>query len=410
MSRQAKWSQATRIWSWCVKYGNKNANWMELAHDGKLDYETAERILNFIEQGKMALAAEMIADYISGFKLVKDEDGQPAKTENKTEGESKAEKKKPRKKASSKEAEKDGKIIIEKLQNKLQQLAEVIDVKHIEDLKGLILENIEVVKKSTPKHKVKSPDYIKPKVFDEITTLVKNKVQVLLTGAAGCGKSRLFQEVAAALDMPFFTFSMAGGMRYSQVFGREQIFDGHSDFVEGQLLKAIQKPQIVFIDEIFGADSDVILGLNSITEPNTRKIETPKGTIKVHPECRIVAAANTTGRQFNKQYTGAKRADDSLLDRFICYRMEYDSGVEKGVLEKMGLNKEESLYLLEQLSVLRRKIRENNISFDPSTRRLIQAAKLIQIGLKKERAFELAFLSPLSKAEHTKVAMDSEEK
>ena len=400
-NQQAKWKQATRIWSWCVKYGSENTNWMELAYNGKLTYETAEEIIKLIEKGDYEQAAILIKSFIPDFKLI---DDHSTKTEEETKEKPRAKKGESRKKASSQEIEDDK--ILKELQEKLNQLAKVIDKKHIEELKKLIIENLKAVKVTLPNHIPKSADYIKPKIFDEITTLVKNKVQVLLTGAAGCGKSRLFQEVAAVLDMPFFTFSMAGGMRYSQVFGREQIRDGHSEFVEGQLLKAIQKPQVVFIDEIFGADSDVILGLNCITEPNTRKIETPRGTIKVHPECRIVAAANTTGRQFDKQYTGAKRADDSLLDRFICYRMEYDAEVEKGVLEKMSIGKEEGTYLLEQLGALRQKIRENNISFDPSTRRLIQAAILIQIGLKRERAFELAFLSPLSKAERAKIAMD----
>ncbi|MFP3869033.1 MAG: AAA family ATPase [Desulfobacteraceae bacterium] len=245
--------------------------------------------------------------------------------------------------------------------------------------------------------------YIRPEVFDEVLVLAKGGINVLLFGPAGCGKSRLAAEVARELETGFFAMSFSGGIRYAQAFGGVQLVNGHTEWVPSPLLKAIQKPGVVFLDEIFAADPEILLGLNSLLEPGCRAIETPGGRFEVHPDCRFIAAANSAGRSVNRQYTGVQRADDSLLDRFLAVNMDYDPRVEAAILAKMDLGSDERGFLIQGLTALRHKVEANNIPFDPSTRRLINAAKAFKAGLNLNRAFELAFLSTLSKAERARL-------
>jgi hypothetical protein len=246
--------------------------------------------------------------------------------------------------------------------------------------------------------------YIKPPIWDEVISLVGAGLNVMVPGPAGCGKSRMFSEIAKTLELEFFTISFSGGLRYAQTIGSTHINDGKSEWRPTPLLEAVQKPGIVFLDEIWSADPEVSLALNSLLEPDSRSIQTPVGRIEVHEGCRFVAAANTVGRSLSRQYTGAQRADDSLLDRFMIIPMTYDIRVEEAILGKMGVNGEAGKYLIESLQALRARISESNTPFDASTRRLINAAKAYLAGLPHNRAFEIAFLNGLSKTERSKLS------
>ncbi|MBW1799377.1 MAG: AAA family ATPase [Deltaproteobacteria bacterium] len=294
---------------------------------------------------------------------------------------------------------------IKKLQNELR--AKDKQVRGLQDIVMELKRKVSELKKR-PKPQLPKPkksDYIKPKIWDEVVSLIKAKINVLISGPAGCGKSRMVSEVAKALNQNCFCVSFSGGVRYAQAFGTTQINGGKSHWEPSQLLKAVQKPGIVLLDEIFAADPEVLLGLNSLLEPDSRSILTPIGEIKVHKNCHFVACANTVGRSKDRQYKGAQRVDDSMLDRFTTMKMGYDPKVEETILNNMGVENGdgEINYLTESITALRINIATHNVPFDPSTRRLINAGKAILAGLNKERAFEVAFLNSLSKIERGKV-------
>lgn len=247
--------------------------------------------------------------------------------------------------------------------------------------------------------------YIKPDIYESATRTIKAGINLLIHGPAGCGKSRMVKEITDDLKKEFVTVSFSGGTRYAQVFGSTKLEDGNSRFEAGPLLKAVQlKNAVILLDEIFSGDPDVVMGLNSLLEPDSREIQTPAGIIKVHESCTFVAAANTTGRAISRQYTGAQRSDDSLIDRFTHLAMDYDPKAEKSILKAMDLNGDAG-QLQDKIGKLRKKIKENNIPFDPSTRRLINAARLVRDAeFTADEAFDMAFLNSLSEAEKGKVS------
>jgi len=249
-----------------------------------------------------------------------------------------------------------------------------------------------------------SDDYILPKEFDVVARHVVGGENVLLTGPAGCGKSRLLREIAQCMGAAYHACSLGGGVRYSAVFGSGQVKDGESYFKTTRTMEAMQRPGVVVFEEIFGCDPDVLLGLNGILEPDTRALETEAGQIKVDSGCSIAATANITGRSVSRQYTGAQRSDDSLLDRFTAIPCKYDERVEAKILLRIK-SKVARKFFRDSLKVLRAKVRENNIPFDPSTRRLCKVARSLELGLSKEQAFEYNFLSTLSTGERAKVGL-----
>jgi nitric oxide reductase NorQ protein len=256
-----------------------------------------------------------------------------------------------------------------------------------------------------PKQKKTSPKsnngYFAPAIYEQAKNTVDLGINLLISGPAGCGKSRMVEEISKELSLEFFTISFAGGLRYAQVFGSTHLENGNSRWVPGPLIEAIQKPGLINLDEIFSADPDVLLGLNAILETNSRSILTPMGKINVHPDCKFVACANTIGRSSSRQYTGAQRTDDSLLDRFVTLAMDYDPILEKSIIKEHSNGATDTL--IAKIARFRMTLKENNIQFDASTRRLIAAAKLCGAGFEVNSAWDMAFMNNLSENERAKV-------
>lgn len=248
-----------------------------------------------------------------------------------------------------------------------------------------------------------APDYVKPNVYEQIKLAVLAGMNPVIFGPAGSGKSRLCKELAADIGKPFHTMSFSGGLRYSQVFGSQALEEGSTAWKPAPLLDWILDPALILLDEIFAADPEVLLGLNSLLEPDTRNITTPAGVIEVNHGCSFIACSNSNGRQQTRQYTGTTRTDDSLLDRLIPpFYMDYDPQAERKIIKRL-IDDETARTLTDTLESFRAQIKRNQIPFDPSTRRLIGACKLVKAGFKPMEAFKLSFMATLSPAELQKI-------
>ena len=258
-----------------------------------------------------------------------------------------------------------------------------------------------------------SKDYYKPDNFDTILAAVKNpKIHVLLKGPAGSGKSLMGRELSKQLNLDFFCMSCSGGMRYSHVFGGDRMFvdpdtkQTITEFELSNLMQAIQKPCLILMDELFTLDGDLLMGLNGLFEPATGQIETKGGLVSIHPECLVMAATNTDGRNNDRNHVGAKRVDGSSLDRFATFHHDYSKSVEKNILNKLPkLHRQD---VSSWLTKLRQELKLANITFDPSTRRLQTCVEMINgSGLSPDIAFKSAFLGQLSSMELKKIGLDA---
>lgn len=260
-----------------------------------------------------------------------------------------------------------------------------------------------------------SKKYYKPKIFDTVLHALKTpEINVLIKGPAGSGKSLMASELAQQLGLEFYAFSCSGSMRYGHVIGSDKLYvdpdtkQTVSKFELTELMSACQRPCLILLDECFSLAPDILIGLNGLFEPTNRAIETKGGTVKLHCDCKVVVAANSDGRNIDRNYAGARRVDGSTLDRFITFRVDYDTTVETNILN--SLPKIHRDYIKDNFKKFRQAVKQNNILFDVSTRRLATCCKLVSGGLPCHEAFSAALLGQLSTTELKKTGFDNYDK
>ncbi len=295
---------------------------------------------------------------------------------------------------------------------RLDEILGLLNEGLVKDIKTEIQTIAEGIAETFKKKETEIPDptdieYIKPKIWDKVYSLMKSN-NVLLFGPAGCGKTLMCRELAKAQNTPFYSLSCAGGMRYSQLIGKTELVveDGMqvTRFVPSRFLEVIQEPGVSLLDEVFAIDPDALQGLNGILDYGTRGIRCPDGTfITVHPEHKIIAAANTNGRSVSRKYTAPQAQDLSVLSRFLSFKMDYDKSVEGKLLAGSGLDDKQKIALGDALTNIRGAIKTHQIPVDLGTRDLTSAIRALKAYPDTKTAIETAFLGKFSDAERAKV-------
>jgi len=363
--RKASLYQAHRLWGICRRYGSDNIDWIRKAKSNAsgppdaLSYDDADRILQHYDRGDYDAVLSAIRAYIPGFEWTNAP--QPyARSGNRST--------RPKPSIPS-----PAPAPVPPPEPEPNGPTSAFDW-------GIV------------------PDFIPPECADEVATLVKAGVQLCLYGPSGCGKDALLYAVSKVLGKSFHQFSVSGGIRFSQLFYSVTLRDGNSEVTLQPLLRAIQDPNaLVVLDEIMSIDEDIGLGLNSILEPSQRYIVTPIGTI--HCKATIVATSNTSGRSMSEMYSGTKRQDESLISRFVMYPMDYSPQVVDYVISLLPSTAGNQVRIWYES--LARKVREAQVPYDVSIRRLRQVVQLFHAGLPVRRAWELGMLGGLSDAERT---------
>lgn len=275
-----------------------------------------------------------------------------------------------------------------------------------QEIKGIVQGKVEELKKNNKGPQQYDPqeqEYFKPAIFDRVCSYLDAGLNVLIYGPAGCGKSKLAEQVAYAMNKEFYQNSFSGGARYRQVFGSTHMMtDEHgnqvTDFKPTEFMNCMTREDMLVLgDELFSLDPEAAQGLNGFLEPNNAKVETPAGTF--HKKAAFIGTANTAGRANSRQYTAPQRQDDSLLDRFIAVYMDYDEKVEQSILKGMGVDQQTVDFFVERTKNIRQQAKLHSVPFDASTRRLINAAKAYLVINDAEQAFEDAMFASLSDTE-----------
>ena len=210
---------------------------------------------------------------------------------------------------------------------------------------------------------------------------------IMMTGAAGCGKTMAAKRLVEALERPEFYFNLGatqdprGTLIGNTHFKKEE----GTMFSESLFVKAIQtKDAIILLDEISRAHPEAWNILMTVLDSGQRYLRLDEHqdapTIKVAEGVTFVATAN-----IGNEYTATRAMDRALVDRFIIVEMDtLDKEQESGLLKDLhpGVTQEQADNIAEIASMTRKEVKGDapRITNSISTRISVEMAGLLEDG------------------------------
>jgi cobaltochelatase CobS len=255
--------------------------------------------------------------------------------------------------------------------------------------------------------------------FDESVTLAllagfAHNRRVLLQGLHGTGKSTHVEQVAARLNWPCVRVNLDGQLSRMDLIGRDSVTlrDGQqvTEFQEGILPWAIQRPVALVLDEYDAGRPDVMFVIQRILEHDGKlTLLDQNRVITPHPCFRLFATANTVGLgNLNGLYHGAQRLNHAQIDRWNIVaslnhpppQAEIDIVVARVPDVDIGL----IASMVAVANLTRSGFRVGDLSTLMSPRTVITWAENVTIFDDVDLAFRLSFVNKCDDAERPIVA------
>ncbi|MGE0331120.1 MAG: AAA family ATPase [Ramlibacter sp.] len=242
--------------------------------------------------------------------------------------------------------------------------------------------------------------------------------RVLVQGLHGTGKSTHIEQVAARLNWPCVRVNLDGHISRLDLVGRDAIVvrEGQqvTEFQEGILPWALQRPVALIFDEYDAGRPDVMFVLQRVLEQGGRFTLLDQNRVLVpHPGFRLFATANTLGLgNQSGMYHGVQRLNHAQLDRWnIVATLDYLSAdEEEAVVLARVPNKatERGRALVQRMVAVAALTRQGFAAGDLSTlmspRTVISWAENCEIFHDPAIAFRFAYLNKCEEAERPIVA------
>jgi len=239
------------------------------------------------------------------------------------------------------------------------------------------------------------------KEVDVFAHACKNKIPVLIKGPTGTGKSRFVEYMASVLNKKLITVSCHEETSSTDLIGRFIIKGAETIWIDGPLITAIKEGALLYLDEIAEARPDVIVAIHPLTDHRRELFIDKLGeTIKAHEDFMLAAS-------FNPGYQrGYKELKPSTRQRFAAVSFHYPEAKREAeiLVNETGVD-EDSAKKLVKIAEKIRNLKELGLTETVSTRLLVDAAKLIHIGLPKRLSVKTAVIEPLTDDEEVITAL-----
>jgi cobaltochelatase CobS len=255
--------------------------------------------------------------------------------------------------------------------------------------------------------------------FEESVTLallagfMRNR-RVLVQGLHGTGKSTHIEQVAARLNWPCVRVNLDGQLSRMDLIGRDSVTlrDGQqvTEFQEGILPWAIQRPVALVLDEYDAGRPDVMFVIQRILEHEGKlTLLDQNRVISPHPQFRLFATANTVGLgNLNGLYHGVQRLNHAQIDRWnIVVSLDHlPPEVEADIVAARVPEVEPDVIasMVAVANLTRSGFRVGDLSTLMSPRTVITWAENVMIFGDVGSAFRLSFVNKCDEAERSIVA------
>lgn len=215
-----------------------------------------------------------------------------------------------------------------------EQVREIVKA----EMKSIVVPEKTIVIDATTNER-KEINGVTHEAFEKVLKLSQIRANILLVGAAGCGKTKLAEQIAEALTLPFGFLSCSAGMSESQLIGWLLPIEegGRFAYMASRFVELYEQGGVFLLDEIDAADENLLLVLNAAFANGYLAIPQRAGNpiAKRHKDFVLIAAANTFGHGGNMVYAGRNKLDGATLDRFrsAIVPMTYDAKLEKALID-----------------------------------------------------------------------------
>lgn len=229
---------------------------------------------------------------------------------------------------------------------------------------------------------------IQHRQFPLLLKTVQARVPVWMAGPSGSGKTTAAMNVADALSLQF---------RYSGAVGDPYALIGYKDangrYVRTEFREAYENGGLFLWDEVDASDPNALLAFNAALANGTCPF--PDGTIKQHPDCVMIAAANTWGHGATQEYVGRLKMDAAFLKRFAFIAWDYD--------ERMELNTAPNRTWTMRVQKVRKAVRDSGLRVLVTPRESYIGAKLLAVGIDQDTVEAMTIKSGMTDEQWQKV-------
>lgn len=211
-----------------------------------------------------------------------------------------------------------------------------------------------------------------PIPFFRVVRRMVMRMNTLLVGPAGCGKTTMARKAAEALGLRFGHITLSAGMSEGHLLGRllPTGKGGQFEYNLSQFVDFYENGGVYLLDELDAADANTLLVINTALANGEMAVpaRTANPVAVRHPDFVCIACANTFGNGANRQYVGREQLDAATLDRFRAafITCDYDSNIESNLVDRD---------ILAWGRAMRAKIAETQLRRFVSTRFLIDATR-----------------------------------
>lgn len=213
-------------------------------------------------------------------------------------------------------------------------------------------------------------------------TAAGKPLNIWISGPAASGKTSAAMKVAEALGRPFYG---NGAVTFAeQLFG---FIDAQGVYHRTAFRNAYENGGVYVFDDTDGSDANATTAFNMGLENGVCPF--PDKMVERHPDCVIIATANTWGNGATADYVGRNRLDGTFLDRFgVKMPWDYDVALECAVSGNADW--------AHRVIAARNRARAAGLKVLITPRASIAGAALIAQGMSQDKAASYTYLANLT--------------
>lgn len=211
---------------------------------------------------------------------------------------------------------------------------------------------------------------------------------VALVGPAGCGKTELAAQAAKSLGLPFRS---AGAL--DSKYALLGFIDANGRTVRTPFRETFEKGGLFLLDEVDASSPSVPLALNAALANG--HCDFADANVEMHPDFKVMVAANTFGRGADRQYVGRNQLDAATLDRFAWLPVDYDEKLERALCGDDAW--------CDRVQALRNGARKTGARVVISMRASIRGARALAAGVSRSDAEEALIWKGIDATERNKI-------